>query len=654
MGKILNSKFYITGKVKLSNSEIIDYDSTNNRQNQLIKNTFFTTSSDIFDFSNHKIGTISIYINDNKINEELSQIIKQTILHTLLVSILLILVLFLTLKYYILNPISNIINAIDNKDNKGIPKELIPNSNNKEINALSTSMNNMISSIKKSREILERDQYKLEYLLELSPIAVRIAKDRGEYVIFANHAYSKLHKNTQNIHGKNPKDYYVDKSIYEDIVQTLEKGEHIYNTLVELNIQNNTVWALASYMNIEYEGEKAFIGWFFDVTNEKKNEAKLFQALELQTTIFNNSGYLMISTDKNGLVKQFNEEAENLLGYKAEEVVDIHTPEIFHLKSEIIQRKNLFDKELNKDVTLGFDVFVIKANLGLKNEYEWTYVSKDKEHIPVLLSITALKDKENEIYGYLAIGQDISQRKVMESQAKLASMGEMIGNIAHQWRQPLSMISTIASGIVVKNEILNIEPEDIVADMDKIINQTNYLSKTIDDFRNFIKDNKNQERISIVATVEKALNISRPSIKNNSITLITNLKDDLPINGFENQLIQAFINIINNAKDALKTQASTVDKFIFVETHIINKELILTIKDSGGGISDSIIHKIFEPYFTTKHKSIGTGIGLSMSHQIITEHHDATIEVFNNTYEYNGKSYVGAYFQITFKETCLL
>jgi signal transduction histidine kinase len=191
-------------------------------------------------------------------------------------------------------------------------------------------------------------------------------------------------------------------------------------------------------------------------------------------------------------------------------------------------------------------------------------------------------------------------------------------------------------------------------DMEKILSQTKYLSSTIDDFRNFIKDNNKKEKISIVSTIEKALTILKPSLKNNSIELVLNLKDDLTIDGFENQLIQSFINIINNAKDALKTQAAYADKFIFIETNLVNKELLLTIKDSGGGINDSIIHKIFDPYFTTKHKSIGTGIGLSMSHQIITEHHDATIEVFNSTYEYNGKPYVGAYFQITFKDSCSL
>ena len=103
-------------------------------------------------------------------------------------------------------------------------------------------------------------------------------------------------------------------------------------------------------------------------------------------------------------------------------------------------------------------------------------------------------------------------------------MGEMIGNIAHQWRQPLSMISTIASGIIVKNELMAMDPNDIVLNMEKIINQTKYLSNTIDDFRNFIKDNNEKERISIVATVETALSILKPSIKNNKIKLNTKKK----------------------------------------------------------------------------------------------------------------------------------
>ncbi len=654
MGKIMGQKAYITGKIKNSELNPIDYNFKDEKQNTELKNCFFYDTISIVDLDDQLIGTVSIYITDKLINNELSKIIRDTLFNTILLSILLFLFLFIMIQYYILGPISNIIKVINNNDINGIPKTLIPSSNSKEIFELSNSMNLMIKSIKDSRETLEKNEHRLEYLLELSPIAIRIAKNNGEYVIFANNAYSKLLKEKkETTGGKNPKDYYVDKSIYENIIKTLKENKHIYNLLVELKIENKTTWALASYMNIEYDGEKAIIGWFYDVTNEKLNETKLYQALELQTTIFDNSGYLMISTDKHGVIQQFNKEAEKLLGYKSEELVNIHTPEIFHLKAEVIQRAEYFSKELNKKIEPGFPTLVAKTKLGLKNEHEWTYVSKSGEHIPVILTITALKNTNNEIYGYIGISQDISQKKVLESQAKLASMGEMIGNIAHQWRQPLSMISTIASGIIIKNELMEMNPNDIVLNMEKIINQTKYLSNTIDDFRNFIKDNNEKERISIVSTVKKALSILKPSIKNNNINLITNIKDDMEIDGFENQLIQAFINIINNAKDALKEKVDD-DKFIFIETHFNEDELILIIKDTAGGISENIIHKIFEPYFTTKHKSIGTGIGLSMAHQIITEHHNATIEVFNSTYEYDGKSCIGAYFQITFKDSCAL
>jgi PAS domain S-box-containing protein len=652
LGKVLGTNVYISGKIKDKNSVIFDYDFKNKEQNKKLTNSFFSTSSNITDSSNKLLGTVTIYLTNKALNEELDKVIYDSILNTLLLSVFLILILFITIKYYILKPISNIIDAINNNNEHGIPSKPIPYSKSTEINALSTSINKMIKSIKDSRNILEKSQHQLEYLLDLSPISIRITKSvQGkDYVVFSNKAYSKLLQlDKDNLYGMNPKEYYINKSTYENVKKALKDGNSIHNMMMDVKINNNLVWVLSSYMNIEYDGEKAIIGWFYDITKEKDNETNLHKALELQTTIFDNSGYLMISTNKDGIIQQFNKEAERLLGYKAEEVVNIHTPAIFHLKSELKQRQIYLSKELNIDIKSDFEVFTAKTDLGLKNESEWTYITKKGEHIPVLLTITSLKNKDNITYGYLGITQDISQRKLLESQSKLASMGEMIGNIAHQWRQPLSMISTIASGILLKNELVEKISPEIVSDMEKIMNQTNYLSQTIDDFRNFIKNTNQKEKISIIDTLEKTLTILKPSISNNHIKLIINFKDDIEIEGFQNEIIQAFINIINNAKDALKERLKESDeKFIFIETQKINDELVLIIKDNAGGIDENIMHKIFEPYFTTKHKSIGTGIGLSMSHQIITEHHNASIEVFNSTYIYNNVQYTGAYFQITF------
>ena len=650
MGKIMGKESYISGKIRNDESIIKDYSASNEKQNKDLENSFYKENYDIVS-KNQVIGKISIYFSDKEMNEELTSIIKENLRNTLIISVLLILVLFYFIKLFVLKPISDIIDVITVCDDDGIPIEKIPsNKTTKEFSLLTTTLNNMIDSIKTSRIILEKSENRLEYLLEMSPIAVRIAKNKGEDVIFANNAYSKLLRlNKKELLHKNPKDYYADKEVYEEIVKSLKENDSIYNKLVKLNIDNETVWALASYVNINFDGVDSIVGWFYDVTKEKETEKQLYEALELQSAIFDNSGYLLIRCDKNGIIKQINKEAVKVLGYEPKELIDIHTPEIIHLKSEVEQKAKEFSKELDMKVDVGFETFVIKSNLSKENEHEWTYITKDGKNIPVLLSVSALRDKENNIYGYFGIAKDITQRKVIESQAKLASMGEMIGNIAHQWRQPLNVISTIASGIKLKNEFIELKIDDILPDMENILKQTKYLSDTIDDFRDFIKNSNKKERISIKETIEKTLSIFHSAMKNNNITIVSNIKDDFYIDGFQNQLIQAIINILNNSKDAFNDN-EIKERFIFIESQNVLNKQIITIKDNAGGIKDEIIHKIFEPYFTTKHKSIGTGLGLSMVHQIVTKHHNATIEVENETYEYEQNKYVGACFKIEFEK----
>jgi len=205
----------------------------------------------------------------------------------------------------------------------------------------------------------------------------------------------------------------------------------------------------------------------------KKNEEVLNQALELQTTIFDTSNYLMIRLNKEGIIQQINKEAERVLGYASHELIDKFTPEIFHLKSEVILHARALEQEYNEPITRGIDAFTFKANLGLKNDSEWTIITKEGKHISVSLSVSALRDKNNEIFGYIGILQDISERRLLESQSKLASMGEMMGNIAHQWRQPLSVISTVASGLNLRSNIEEIPKEDIMEKCKALPNKPN-------------------------------------------------------------------------------------------------------------------------------------------------------------------------------------
>ena len=213
---------------------------------------------------------------------------------------------------------------------------------------------------------------------------------------------------------------------------------------------------------------------------------------------------------------------------------------------------------------------------------------------------------------------------------KMASMGEMIGNIAHQWRQPLSAISSLVSGFKVQKNIgIDIEEEELDEAFDTIFERTQFLTQTIDDFRNFTKEDKNIEQINSKKIITRVISILNANIINLQIKLDINLEDNCIFTGLSGEISQVILNIINNSIDILKYQERD-DKKITISTYKQNDEIIIKIQDNAGGIPEDILHKIFEPYFTTKHQSQGTGIGLYMSKNIIEQHHNGIITASND------------------------
>ena len=235
------------------------------------------------------------------------------------------------------------------------------------------------------------------------------------------------------------------------------------------------------------------------------------------------------------------------------------------------------------------------------------------------------------------------QDNTLLQQSKMADMGEMIGNIAHQWRQPLSVISTSASGLKLKNEFDILDEEYLNSSVDSIVQSTQYLSQTIDDFRNFIKGDKETKKFKLKDNINKNLEILKGTLKYNEIKVIVDINDNFEIESYDNELTQVFINIINNAKDALNDN-KIEDKLIFISIKKDKEYLFLSIKDNAKGINSNIIEKIFEPYFTTKHQSQGTGLGLYMTQKIITQSLQGEILVKNISYKYNNTEYYGAEF----------
>ena len=237
--------------------------------------------------------------------------------------------------------------------------------------------------------------------------------------------------------------------------------------------------------------------------------------------------------------------------------------------------------------------------------------------------------------------ENLKKDRILAQQSKLISMGQMIENIAHQWRQPLSLITTISSSLKLKNQINDLQKDEIEESLNSIMNTANYLSRTIDDFRYFFEPKNNKELFNIKESILKVIDLIKSSLYVKNIEIVLNCKDEIRINGYENELVQVIINILNNSKDAL-LNSNKNEKMIFIDIYEEENSVVLLFKDNAFGIDEAILEKIYEPYFTTKHKSQGTGIGLFMCKEIIQKHMNGKIETCNTQFVFNNQKQIGA------------
>ncbi|WP_419770107.1 MAG: sensor histidine kinase [Candidatus Marinarcus sp.] len=221
---------------------------------------------------------------------------------------------------------------------------------------------------------------------------------------------------------------------------------------------------------------------------------------------------------------------------------------------------------------------------------------------------------------------------IMFQQARLASLGEMIANIAHQWRQPLGSIMVIIQSFQLKTQLGKLSPEFVEKKVEDAMLLANNMSHTLDDFQNFFKPNKGKTFFSLKACIKDSFELSHYILEKEKITFSLNLEEDTQIYGFYNELSHVFLNIISNSKDALSVKHEK-QRLIEIVVKKLNNKVKINIYDNGGGIPKEILPKIFEPYYTTKYKSNGTGIGLYMSKQIIEKHMNGSISCKNTFYK---------------------
>ncbi len=332
-------------------------------------------------------------------------------------------------------------------------------------------------------------------------------------------------------------------------------------------------------------------------------------------------------TDLNGRIIDVSQAFCDISGYSREELIG---------KPHNIVRHPDTPKEVFKDMWS-----------QIKSEKPWKGKIKNRKKDGgfywVYANIEPLYNTKGVVDSYIAIRLDITKNELlnakikeeeekrkkneelMQQQYRLAQMGEMISMIAHQWRQPLSAITATTGAITLKAKLKKLDEKTAIELSDKIKNFSMHLSSTIDDFRNFFKPNKTKKVTDYKTLLDSVLLIAESSIKTNNIKLICNVGEIYRFDIYDNELKQVLLNLIKNAEDAL-IENKIEDPYIKIE--IDKKNLI--VKDNAGGIPSNIRNKIFDPYFSTKLKKDGTGLGLYMSKLIVEDHCGGKLMVHND------------------------
>ncbi len=428
-----------------------------------------------------------------------------------------------------------------------------------------------------------------------------------------------------------------EKKWLENLIKRYDKNEQIQKELNIFDKKGKRRVLELVISSFENNGKKELVLISLDITSKKEKEQELKNAY----IVFQNAHDGIVVTDEKVNIINVNRAFEKDTGYKLDEIFG-KNPRI--LKSGI-QDVDFYKKMWEK--------------LNKEGYWEWELVNKNKQGSRYVerIKINAVYDENKKLTNYIALFSDITLQKEQEKllrekeellfqQSKLSAMGEMIGNIAHQWRQPLSVISSSISAIKLSVGTNIYTNEELINFMDTVLNSTKYLSETIDDFRNFYKKDLEKEEFAIKNAIDMSFNLVKTELVKHGIKTIFINDTDFNITGVKNQFLQVLMNILSNSKDAF-IDKNIDDKTIFINLYEENDKKCIEIYDNAGGIKDDVIEHVFEPYFTTKHKSIGTGIGLYMSQEIIAKHLEGQITVTNKEFIYQDNEYKGACFKIT-------
>lgn len=326
---------------------------------------------------------------------------------------------------------------------------------------------------------------------------------------------------------------------------------------------------------------------------------------------------IVSKTDINGIITFVNDEFCKLFGFSASELIGQNHNIVRHPDTPKENFEALWETILNKNV--------YKASV--KN------LTKDKKTVYLNTTITPILDENNEIFEFIAIRYDITeemklkeefekQQKLLFLQSRMASLGQMLANIAHQWRQPLMELNLTLFNMKKSFEKdKQKEFEEFYKDSKDLVSS---MSKTIEDFSNFFTPQKQKESFLLNLAINDALKILNRSLEEENIDIIFDVLKDIEVFGVQNELVQVLINLIQNSKDAFNSN-SVENRKITIKSYLEDEFIVLELLDNALGVPQDLENRIFEPYFTSKHQTSGTGLGLFICKVIVENSFDGQI-----------------------------
>ena len=496
----------------------------------------------------------------------------------------------------------------------------------REVEVLKNYSERLVSKLKeKNTELLaQTEALRLPNLAMTAAANTIVITDRDGSIVWANPAFSTLTDYTlAEAVGKNPRDLVKsgqqERAVYEEMWATILAGRIWHGQIMNRRKDGSLYPEEQTITPVHDANGKIthFIAIKLDLTERKAAEEALLQAGALQRAIFNSANFSSIATDAKGVIQIFNVGAERMLGYTAAEVMNKITPADISDPQEVIARAAALSVELGTPITPGFEALVFKASREIEDIYELTYIRKDGSRFPAVVSVTALRDAQNTIIGYLLIGTDNTARKLAEEallrSELLAGAGRLAASIAHEINNPLeALINTIYLARMTADLPESAREYLDIAD-GEIASVAHIVRQRLGFYREFSAATSN----SASALIGSVVNLLKAKIRASEAIVEQQCDEQLQVMGVSGELRQVLANLLANSLDSIDQGGRIVLRAsASIDPDDGRRRFRITVADCGHGMGAATMKQIFDPFFTTK-GSVGTGLGLWVCKQLV-------------------------------------